>query len=191
MNRKLMFRALVTFLTVAMLAVVLNSWIWGYGWHLEYSISRYVGLETWSAVMFALVNVATMIFMLYYLFQVGEAWQMPRWYYYLVVVMAAALIGLSACPVGYFDAPGAVYASSLPSKIHEISSRTMFAMMLAVAAILAWSKRTATGAKVWCIIFVLYGLLCIYGYFSHAQWFAAVLLMLESRYLVGFIVLCL
>ena len=90
-QKKWMLLAIGIFLVTSLLAITINSL--SYGWHIEYSISRYVGLETWSAVLFALGNIVVAGLFGKYLFAVGEAWRMPKWFYVVVVVTAMALLG--------------------------------------------------------------------------------------------------
>lgn len=186
-KRHLMLYAMVVFLMTGTLAVAVNS-IAGYGFHTDYSISKYVGLETWSAVMFALGNIVVAGLMLRYMYDLGETWKLPRWFFWVVVVMAAALICLSAWPVGYFDVMGA--GKSVPTRVHETSSRLMFAMMLVVATVIMKTKQ----AKKWCrwagMVFLVYGVICVVGYLTHASWFMNVMLFFEAFYLLSFMVLC-
>lgn len=187
----LMAGAIVTFLTTVLAAIVFNSTLMGHGFHSEYSISRYVGLETWSAVLFGLGNVLALILMLYYLYEMGESLKMPRVYFWLVILMAIGLIGLSACPVGYFDLPGTAYASSAPSRIHEICSRLMFLAMLLSQALVAVIGLADKRTRILAAVFAVYGLICIFGYFSKSAWFLNALLFFETMYLLGFMVVCL
>lgn len=188
MNKKLMFLAMAVFVLTATLAVAVNS-LTGYGLHLDYSISRYVGLETWSALMFALGNFVVAVAMLYYMYEVGQAWRMPRVFYWCVIIMAMALIGLSVCPIGYFDPAGAVYGTSAPSLIHHTCSRIMFVMMLVVVMMVVLSTRAHRETKYWGIMYLVYGIVCVLGYFTKADWFQGAMLIFESLYLLGFMVL--
>ncbi len=190
-QRRLMAGAIVTFLTIVVSVIVLNSTWMGHGFHLEYSISRYMGLETWSAVLFGVGSVLALILMLYYLYEMGESLKMPRVYFWLVILMAVGLVGLLACPVGYFDLPGTAYGSSAPSRIHEICSRMMFMAMLLAEVMVATIGLADRRTRVMSAAFVMYGLLCIFGYFSKGAWFLNALLLFEGMYLLGFMVVCL
>lgn len=172
---------------VTMLAAVVGNSLMGYGWHINYSISRYVGLETWSAMLFALGNFVVAGLIGRYLYQVGEAWQMPRWFYWVVVLLAAGLVGLSVCPLMYFDHNG---IKSTPTMVHEICSRTMFAGMLVVAGTLLTRRGLNKVTKVYAAVFVVYGLLCCVGYLTKAGWFIGLMLFCEAAYIWGFMGLC-
>lgn len=185
-----MWCALAIFAVCPTLAVVVNS-LMGYGSHPNYSISRYVGLETWSALMFALGNLVVAILMIYYLYRLGEKWRMARGYYWLVVVLVIALLGLSACPIGYFDLPGEAYASSSLSIIHEVFSRMMFSVMLILVAIFVLQNQASPRIRSLGVAFLVYGAICVTGYLLHAQWFEGALLFFEATYLLGFMLICL
>lgn len=184
-----MWGALAIFALSVVLIVAVNSF--GHGFHIWYSISRYVGLETWSAILFALGNLVVGILMIYYLYWVGGKIGATRGYYWLIVIIVMALLGLSACPIGYFDLPGEAYASSAPSIIHECCSRVMFAAMLIVAAVFALRERESLQTRIGCGIFLIYGIFCVAGYLAHAEWFRGAMLVFESLYLIGFMVMCL
>ncbi len=187
-QRKWMLMAIGIFLFTSLLAVTLNSL--RYGWHWGYSISRYVGLETWSAVLFALGNIGVAALFGKYLYAVSETWQMSRWFYVVIVVTAMALLGLSACPIGYFDLPGANYGSSAPSQIHQICSRLMFACMLLMAFVWQLSGKVHAKTRCFCAVFVVYGVICVVAYLMEWDWFFRTLLVFESAYILGFMVLC-
>lgn len=188
-KRRMILVAMTVFVVTAGLAVILNSTLWGHGFHLEYSISRYVGLEAWSAILFALGNLVVAGYLSSYLYYLAENWQLPRWFNWLVVIMAATLIILSVCPVGYFDpAPG---MKSMPTWAHEISSRTMFLVMLLVMVVLMLCGRAQAGTRRYALIFATFGVIYVCAYLVRAEWFMDLLLIFESSYLLGFMALCL
>lgn len=187
-RRVWMWLAMLVFVLTASGAILVNSFWLGDGLHFSYSISKYVGSATWSVVIFALGNVLVARWMAKYLYSLGRSWKFSRWFFWAVVVMAVALLGLSAFPTYYFDLGT---AKSLISFVHEICSRLMFAVMLVVAMRLALTGMASWGSRRRSAEFVLYGLLCIFGFFSKAEWFAAWLLVFESCYLLGFMALCL
>ncbi len=175
--------ALVTFLVTATLGVVINSFVFGRGLSFDRSISRYVGYETWSAVVFALGNGLVVAMVASYLWRLGEAWKMPRVYYYCAFLMAVGLIWLSACPVGYCDIGG---RKSVVSLFHELTSKTMFIMMMLVAAMLAGNRRASAGTRAVCVAYVVYGIFCVTGYLTEGSWFEPLVLVYESTYIVTF-----
>lgn len=186
-EKKELVVALVIFVLTSALAVVINSLV-GYGWDTSRSISRYVGMETWGAVIFALGNFVVAALLGKYLWKKGEVWKMPRVYYYAVLVMGVSLIWLSMCPIGYFDIDGNI---SVISRLHEIASRTMFAIMALIFAMIALNKNCCKLLRQGAVAYLVYVVICILGYFSKASWFVPVFLFFEASYLVGFAIILL
>lgn len=178
-----LYVALATFLVTAALGILINSFVFGKGFNLYWSVSRYVGSEVWSAVLFALGNGLVVAMVMRYLWRLGEIWQMPRVYYYCAFLMAVGLIALSVCPVGFCDIEG---RKSVVSLIHELSSKTMFIMMMVTAAMLAGSRHSAARAKAVCIVYVVYGIFCVTGYLTAGTWFTPLILAYESVYIATF-----
>lgn len=183
---KYIVTALGVFLVTAFAAIIINSTVFGHGFHLEYSISKYVGLETWSAVVFAIGNCFVAGMFGKYLWKLGEAWNMPRVFYYLIIVMVAGLIGLSFCPSGYFDMDG---QKNLITWLHEICSRVMFLAMMAEAALIAIWEKAGRLAHAPCVAYVVYAIICIIGYFTEGKWFLPLLMVYETVYLTVFMVM--
>ena len=188
-EKKWMAWALAIFVFTSACIVLLNSFSMRHGWHWDFSISRYVGSETWSAVVFMIANAAVAYMTLQYLYIVGEKWKLPRWFYYVVILMAIGLIGLSAWPIAYFDPEGMAYGMSGISRIHELCSRTMFFGMLMVATVIMLALAASRATRLWAGTYVAYGLVCVYGFLSHEVWFAQMILVYETLYLGGFFVL--
>lgn len=182
-QRGLMLGALGVFLTTAMLALIFNSQ--KVGFTASYSISRYVGLETWSALLFGFGNVIVAALMVRYLYLVGRAWQMGWWYFVIIVIMAIGLLGLSICPLGYFGEIGV----SPTDRIHEICSRGMFACMLVTAVAFGISRHSAPFTRWCCGFYALYGIICAISYLVQVPWFRALILYFEAFYIMGFMLL--
>ncbi len=184
-KRKMMWGALGVFLGVSAVIVIVNSLLRGF--MSRYTISRYVGLETWSAVVFLVANFIVMGLMAEYLYMMGRRWGMKKMYFWMVVVMGMMLIVLSAFPVGYFDVGG---VKSVPSRVHETAARLMFAIMMVIAVMLAVSKQATRRTRVLAGVFVIYGLVCAVANFGEWVWFMQGLLIFESIYLLGFMGFC-
>ncbi len=185
-NSGLIAAALAVFLVTSFAAIIVNSTLLGHGFHLDYSISKYVGLETWSAVLFTIGNLFVAAFFGKYLWKLGEAWDMPRLFYYLIVVMVAGLLTLSFCPSGYCDFDG---KKNLITWLHEVSSRMMFIAMMSEAALIACWKKASRLAHALCVSYVVYAIICIAGYFTKGEWFLTFLMIYESMYLAMFMIM--
>lgn len=175
--------ALAIFALESLGIVLINSL--SYGWHPDYSISYYVGLEAWSVLVFALGNMVVTGLLGKYLFAIGKAWNLPRWYYYLVVLIGVTLIGLSACPLGYFARKGLM----MGDRVHEFCSRTMFCCMSLVAVMFLLSKYAKRINRWGALVFVIYGLVAGVAYCLGAGWMVEGKIFAESTYLIGFMVL--
>lgn len=175
--------ALGVFLVTAGLGVTINSFVFGRGLRLGWSISRYVGCETWSAVLFALGNFLVVAMVGRYLWKLGDKWHMLRIYYYCAFLMCAGLILLSIFPVGYFDS---VAGKSVISYAHEISSRTMFIAMMLMAAMLAGNWRASAQTRALCMAYLVYAVFCVTGYLTDGSWFTPLILIYESVYIATF-----
>ncbi len=186
-RKKWMWVGLAVFLLTASAAIVVNSLACGHGFVVSRSISRYVGFETWSAVLFALGNFVATGTTMAYLWGLGEKWKMPRIYYYMTFLMGLGLVCLSVWPVGYFDTEA---GKSIISYAHEISSRTMFAMMLLVAIMLVF-RRTYSSKKsrVIAALYAIYGVACMLGYFTGGGWFISYFMFYEGFYIAAFILM--
>lgn len=189
-SRKLQTRqvlvGLVVFVTMVVLVVTINSLT--HGFDFAWSISRCVGLELWSVILFTLGNVLVTAVMARVLWKIGEAWEMPRPYYYCAFAMCVALIWLSVCPIGFCDVNG---ERSIVSWLHMLASRTLFVMMAIVAAMILRNKKASAltqgvGAAYFC-----YAIFCVIGHVMQAGWFLPETLIFESTYIVGFLVLLL
>jgi len=174
----------------SLLAVVVNSF--GYGFHLDYTISRYVGLETWSALLFGLGNVVVAWFSWKFLLWIQAECEIPKW---LMVILAGifivGLLGVSVCPMGYFDEPGTTYGSSVPSFIHNRCSRVMFFSMLMLIVVVATKLKMEGWLKVATAVYVVYGLICVVMFLAKMSWFNGLILIFESSYIFGFFGVCL
>lgn len=175
--------ALGVFLVTAGLGVVINSFVFGRGLRLGWSISRYVGCETWSAVLFALGNFLVVAMVGRYLWKLGAKWHMLRIYYYCAFLMCVGLILLSIFPVGYFDS---VAGKSVISYAHEISSRMMFIAMMLMAAMLAGNWRASAQTRALCMAYLVYAVFCVTGYLTAGSWFTPLILIYESVYIATF-----
>lgn len=179
--------ALGVFLLTAGLGVAINSTVFGRGLRLGWSISRYVGSETWSAVIFALGNFLVVAMVGKYLWKLGDRWHMLRVYYYCAFLMCLGLILLSIFPVGYFDVVvNGVVEKSVISYAHEISSRVMFVMMMLMAAMLAGNWRACAQTRAVCVAYLVYAVFCVTGYLTAGSWFTPLILIYESVYIAAF-----
>ncbi len=182
-SKWLIVGALAIFLGTAFLSIALNSTVFGHGLNISESISHYVGLEVWSAIVFTLGNAFVAMLMSVFLWKLGEVWRMPKIFYVLIVVLVASLMGLSVCPAGMFDVGE---STSLITWIHIITSRTMFITMMAIAALIVICRHANTLAHIVNVIYLIYAVICVVGFMSGAEWFMSGVMIFETMYLAGF-----
>lgn len=182
-SKWLILGALAVFLGTAFLAIAINSTVFNYGFHWEYSISHYVGLELWSVIVFALGNCFVTLFMSRYLWLMGKSLAMPRIFYWLIIFLAASLLGLSLFPSGFADVGDTV---SLVTQVHVYTSRLMFIIMMIVAGMIAARKRLKKVARICNLLYVFYAWFCMYGFMTEAGWFMPWVMIFETTYILGF-----
>lgn len=185
-TRGQMFASLLVFVATSSFAVIVNGLVLRHGIDLRLSISCYVGMETFSALIFAFTNFYVAFILLRWLYAVGESLKMPKVFYILLIIIVVTLVGLSVCPLGYFDRQGAV---SVPSRIHEICSRTMFGSMALLAFLLQTKREVLGKIKVWSVVYVCFAGICALGCLLRLEWFLKWFLIFEASYIVGFMVL--
>lgn len=182
-SKWLIVSAMAVFLGTSMLAIAINSTVFRHGFNISWSISHYVGLEPWSAIFFTIANIFVAILTGKYLWQLGEVWKMPKFFYILIVVLAANLIGLSIFPVGMFDQGGTTSTISL---LHNLTSRTMFIVMMLLAAMVVLCRRANTTAHIVNVLFLMYAVFCAVGFISEDYWFMPAVMIYETFYLFFF-----
>lgn len=193
MNRlvqtKKVWWALGIFLIVAGLGIFINRGNAVFGprnWLIGNSISWYVGSEAWSALIFAVSNVAVMLLLSSYLWKLGEDLKMPKVYYCLVVALGASLMWLSVFPLGFFDFDG---QKSIVSFLHELGSRSMFLWMGIIMILLALKQRKQKPFLTLAITYILYAVFCVVGTLAQISWFYGGILIFESIYIASFMVI--
>lgn len=180
------FRALGLFVLVSTLIIAIISFM-RHRLRVDFSISRYVGLEFWSVILFAMANIVAASWIGRYLYEIGQLWRMPRVYYWLVIGVAVTLIGLSICPLGYFDRYAGMGGASI---VHQITSRMMFIFMALVVLTIICNRYVGWQTRVVGVIFLCYMVICMIGHFLDLEWFSGHFLIFEALYLISFMVFC-
>lgn len=187
--QKKLLLAMGIFGATSLAAVIINAGAYqgaARPWLLGNSISWYVGSRVWSAIFFALGNLAVAILIGRYLWMLGKLWQMPRVYFYFIFLVIVALIWLSVFPLGLFDTPT---SKSTISYFHEAGSRTMFFAMALVLFLLALKCRSHKLLKICLASFVIYAIFCAVATLAEVKCFLAGLLFFEAFYIIAFMIL--
>ncbi len=179
----------VAYLTIALIIVLGNSFLSGFGFHTEYTISRYIGLSAWSAILFALTGLFIFFHLLKFLKSVKSTHKMNLVWWILSLIVIFALIGVCLCPVGYFDETFGDFGTV--SKIHRISAFIMFCTTIPMVFLTALKFRKKTSFFILSLIFVVYGLLFVAGYATSFPPFMNTILFTEAFFLIFFLILML
>lgn len=143
------------FMVVVSIIVFTHAFVEGYGLHFSYSISRYIGLTPWSAILFFLNSLVIAFFMYKYLRKTMLEWNMTRLWWLCSVLMLVMLVMLAACPVGLFDARWGDFG--IISILHQFSSRCMFLLAVLTGIETMIKFRKAKFIRFFSLFFVLYG----------------------------------
>ena len=195
----------LTPLIFAISQIIILGFYWlnkGYAGDFTITVSRYVGLELWSSILFAICNLAIIIIMFRYYLYLRPS-RSKLWFIFGCLQVAGFSL-LSIFPANAFM-PSPV--REVVVNIHEVSARVMFASMLLMAAEtlrftfpnhlkflqkLSLTKfpkniiflKTATPA---CIAFIALGCLYLSAFFFKSPLYENFVLITETSYIYGFI----
>ena len=165
--------------------VVILGYYWifkGYAGNLSLTISKYVGLELWSSVFFAVCNLLIVILMLrYYL----ATWKkLSVIWLILSLIQVIGFVGLSLCPHNAFMGDG---IRETINAVHIFMARmmflAMFGMMLERLRLNGLRNSISTKA---CLAFLGYSLIYIISYASGWSILWNMVLIWESGYIYAF-----
>ena len=165
--------------------VVILGYYWffgGYAGKLNLTISKYVGLELWSSVFFAICNLLIVILMLrYYLVtwkKLSVIWLI------LSLIQTIGFIGLSICPHNAFMSDG---TRETINTIHILMARMMFLAMfgMMLERLRLNGLKNSVSAKA-CLAFLGYSLIYIISYVSSWNILWDMVLIWESGYIYAF-----
>lgn len=147
--------------------IVIIGYYWifgGYFGDLTLTISRYVGLQLWSSILFAICNFVITGLLLRYYISVRK--NFSKVWFVLGLIEVVGFIGLSVFPHVNFVSPE---VKEVFVNIHIGFARTMFVAMFCMGLerlrIARLKDNTATKAT---LAFLLYGIMYITGY--SAKW---------------------
>ena len=172
---------------VSVLVIVLShSFLEGYGFNLNFSISRYIGLEHWSAFFFFFCNLLNGCLLAQIFLSLGKKWKMNLLWKIAVFAVLLGLIVLSACPVGLFDETWGDFGTV--SVLHRTFASVMFVSSLVVTALtlpkVKDKKFILSG-----LAFIIYGVIFVICFKLEVEWFMNIFLPLEALFLGWFVFL--
>ena len=174
----------------------------------RFSISKYVGLTATSSIVFLISNTIIAYLAKDYIFEIAaekinkksvksykELNAQAKAFYITGVVIMIMLIVLSMCPINFYDniLPSPVIFGRAPiSLLHVISSRSMFGLMVGFALYTAYlAKKKQLFPKktmITCILFAIYGLICMATCIFLPSIFWGFDLYFESAFIIGFFI---
>ena len=192
---------------LSQLIIIGYHWIEkGYAGNLTLTISRYVGLELWTSILFLIFNLAIIIIMFRYYLTLRKQ-RSTLWFIFGFIQVAGFLL-LSIFPHNIFMEG---QAREIVINIHEYSARAMFAAMFGMALEtlrlsypnhlkflqklpllktpknLSFPKITAPV----CIFFIIYGIIYAIAYSTRWAPIWDRVFILETGYIYAFIALLL
>ncbi len=183
MNKKFIHIATGIFLATEVLVVLLYTFVFGRGFHLNWSISRYMGTDYWSAILFALTNFIVIFFVMKYLLQVRKVHKLSLFWLVLVIAMVVAYVGLSICPIGLFDPSWGRFG--VVSTLHHTFSQTLFAIMAMVALGTMLVIKKGRLFIAFGVALIAYMVGSIYCYKASVDFFIDNVLIFESAYILA------
>ena len=181
--------ALATYIAVALIIVLGNSFISNAGFHTEYTISRYIGLSAWSAIFFALSCFFIFNHLLRFLNSVKKTHQMNFLWWILSLIVIIALICVGLFPVGYFDETFGEFGTV--SILHRTSAFIMFCTTIPLVLLTALKFRRIKLLFISCLVFVVYGLAFVVAYTTNFAPFMSLILFFEAFFLAFFLAILL
>ena len=165
--------------------IIIIGYYWlfgGYFWDLTLTISRYVGLQLWSSVLFAVCNFVIAGLLFRYYIHVRKYFS-PIWFV-LGLIEVIGFIGLSIFPHVNFVSPE---IKEIFVNAHIGFARTMFVAMFCMGLerlrIARLKDDVATKAT---IAFLLYGVIYITGYSTKWNTMWDTMFIWETGYIYAF-----
>ncbi len=164
-----------TFETVG---IITYYWLNGYSGVTNLTISKFVGLNLWSSLIFGAGNALIVILMLYYLS--AHARIKNSLWHLLMVLYLASFVALSIFP--HVPEPGTL------SEIHQFFSAIMFILMflLGVLSLIIAKHKSST---IIATLFTTFSVYFIISYILRPDYFMGNILWFESAYIYAFFAL--
>ena len=162
------------------------NWIFGgYFGNISLTVSKYVGLDVWSSVLFAICNFLIGFLMVrYYLYAYKS---LSKLWLVLGFIQLFGFIGLSIFPhVAFLTGDIKEFVVNLHIMLARIMFFAMFGMALERLRIACGrDNRNKFAAKI-CLAFLVYGIIYVFGYFIKDSFFWHIMLLWETGYIYAF-----
>ena len=158
------------------LGIVGYYWLWG--GHLgdaSLTISRFVGLNTWSSLLFCAGNLAIAVMLFYYIIVHAKInnflWKL------LMIFFIICFVALSISPH--------VPDESMPAKIHCFFAGAMFIIMTVISIFTALTTKQKLTSLI-CLFYIMYGVFFLVCDLFRIDFFMRGILWYESAYIFAF-----
>lgn len=168
-----------------MIIVLGNSFLYDFGFHTNYTISRYIGLSTWSALLFLFASLGIFYNVLKYVLAIRREHKMNLLWTIVSITTVTMLIFVGLFPVGYFDKTFGDFG--IVSTLHRSFACAMFCLSIPMVFLTALHFRHEKQFLTPSIIFVIYGLFFVFCYHLQLQFFMNSILFFESAFLAYFL----
>ncbi len=180
-SKKLLWVSALVFLA-EFLGII--GWYWIFGGHAgdaTLTISRYVGLNLWSTLVFCACNMAIVVMLVYYL--LTQASKRGFLWRFLMYAFALAFMALSISPH--------VPDESMPATIHRFFAGAMF-IIISLIGILTLTKATRKVTLVYSLLFTIYAMFFLICDVLRVDFFMNSIFWYESAYIFAFfgLILC-
>lgn len=169
---------LISILIFILEYVGLVGWYWlfdGRAGDASLTISRYVGLNWWSSLIFCGGNLAIIIMLVYHLLtrskSRGFLWRM------LMYVFVIAFMALSISPH--------VPNESMPATIHKFFAGVMFVTMALTGAV-TLARTRCKSTLIYALLFVIFSIYFCISDVLRVPYFMDIIFWLESAYIFAF-----
>ena len=171
--KKLLWAAFVIF-TINICATIGYYWLFGgYLGNISLTVSRYVGLEPWSAATFLACNLAVIALLVFY----TTSLQVKRLSWHLLVcTFAISFLALSLCP----HRP----TGDQIITIHRFFASVLFISLCCIATVTT-SLTSNRLARLFCFIYMFYGFHFIIAYANHLPYLMDNILIWETLFIYG------
>ena len=185
-NKRYVKSGIKIFVLSVLVIVWVHSAFEGHGFHMEYSISRYVGLDYWSWIAFATCNVVTCELVFRYLAGIKNEWGMSLGWWISSLWMLMMLLGLSFFPIGLFDETWGDYGTV--SQIHRVTAWTMFALAVITTAITMTKFKQEKALCRFGVFIVIYGIISGMSLIFELPFAESIYLLVEWGFIVMYLV---
>ena len=167
--------------------VIILGYNWTLGGHfgdLKLTISRYVGLNLWTCILFAIYNLMIAFLMLrYYLYAYKN---LSKIWLVLGIVQLVGFVGLSFLPHVEFPICAKLFIVIAHIFLARMMFFAMFGMGLERLRLACKSdNRNKYAAKI-CLAFLIYGIIYVTGYSLNLDFLWNTMLLWETGYIYAF-----